>query len=443
MATTLYKKGSTGDAVKQIQTALNNNGYKLDVDGIYGSQTAAAVTDYQKKNNLGVDGIVGSQTWGSLFPTANKTTTSAETTTPAETESETAVSAKVTLPEAPEAPTVSAPAAYVPSEAVKQAEAALQAQLANKPGAYTSSFQTEIDDVLNRILNREEFSYDVNGDALWQQIKDQYMASGQKAMMDTMGQAAALTGGYGNSWAQSAGQQAYQGQMQQATDMIPELYQLALDRYNAEGDDLMQEYSLYADREAQDYARYADTLDTYYTDLANARDAYNQALSFDYDKYLNDADAARWAQEFNYNAGLDAYNAAVDRAMFEYEQSRDAAADTQWAAEFNEAVRQYNLSNGIADDSTGGSSGSSGSSSSTGNDKNQNSNTDPDLIDNKYVKSGSYYSAALARAGSGEITTADVDKYLASGMLTKEQAEAVKALIKENSGTKTWKIGRT
>ena len=39
------------------------------------------------------------------------------------------------------------------------------------------------------------------------------MKNGRLAMMDSMGRAAALTGGYGSSYAQSAGQQAYQKQM--------------------------------------------------------------------------------------------------------------------------------------------------------------------------------------------------------------------------------------
>ena len=58
-------------------------------------------------------------------------------------------------------------------------------------------------------MNRKEFSYDLNGDMLYQQMKDQYQVLGKTAMQDTMGEAAALTGGYGNTYAQSVGQQTY------------------------------------------------------------------------------------------------------------------------------------------------------------------------------------------------------------------------------------------
>ena len=60
-ATSRY--GSRGSEVRQIQTKLKNWGYyKGSVDGIYGSQTVAAVKSFQKKNGLKVDGIAGSRT---------------------------------------------------------------------------------------------------------------------------------------------------------------------------------------------------------------------------------------------------------------------------------------------------------------------------------------------------------------------------------------------
>lgn len=62
------RKGSTGDAVKELQGLLNQ---KIDaglvVDGIFGTKTHTAITTYQLKNNLAMDGIVGSKTWGALL----------------------------------------------------------------------------------------------------------------------------------------------------------------------------------------------------------------------------------------------------------------------------------------------------------------------------------------------------------------------------------------
>lgn len=63
----LYKRGSSGATVKEIQTRLKNWGYYSgSVDGIYGSQTEKAVRYFQSKNGLSVDGQVGNQTLAAL-----------------------------------------------------------------------------------------------------------------------------------------------------------------------------------------------------------------------------------------------------------------------------------------------------------------------------------------------------------------------------------------
>ena len=130
---------------------------------------------------------------------------------------------------------------YQESDAVKNAQQQLQQQIANKPGDYQSQWQGQLDSLFQQIQNRKPFQYDINTDALYQQAAQQYIQQGQKAMMDTMGQAAALTGGYGNSYAQSVGQQTYQGYLQGLYEQMPQYAQLALDRYNQEGQDMVNE----------------------------------------------------------------------------------------------------------------------------------------------------------------------------------------------------------
>lgn len=127
-----------------------------------------------------------------------------------------------------------------------------------KPEAsgYYSQNATLKQDVLKEYMNRDPFNYDFNSDALYQQYKDKYVQQGKMAMQDTMGQAAAMTGGYGNSWAQSVGQQAYAAQLQNLNDVVPELYQMALDNYNREGEEMLNKYALYSAEEQKDYERY-------------------------------------------------------------------------------------------------------------------------------------------------------------------------------------------
>lgn len=60
------RNGSTGEAVKGVQSQLNTRGYGLVVDGVFGSKTEAAVRDFQTKRGLVVDGVVGPRTWNAL-----------------------------------------------------------------------------------------------------------------------------------------------------------------------------------------------------------------------------------------------------------------------------------------------------------------------------------------------------------------------------------------
>lgn len=63
----LYKQGSSGQTVTEIQKRLRDWGYYSGaVDGIYGSQTKKAVIYFQQKNGLTVDGQVGNQTLAAL-----------------------------------------------------------------------------------------------------------------------------------------------------------------------------------------------------------------------------------------------------------------------------------------------------------------------------------------------------------------------------------------
>ena len=75
-ATGLLKFNSMGNDVKVLQTNLNTKGYKLNVDGVFGKLTLAAVQDYQRKNGLAADGLVGQATMAKLYPAPVTTTVS-------------------------------------------------------------------------------------------------------------------------------------------------------------------------------------------------------------------------------------------------------------------------------------------------------------------------------------------------------------------------------
>lgn len=186
---------------------------------------------------------------------------------------------------------------YEESEAVKQAKANLDAQIAQKPGAYQSQWQTQLNDTLQKIQNREKFNYNINADALYQSYKDKFVRQGQQAMQDTMGQAAALTGGYGSSYGQNAGQQAYNAHLQNLGDVVPELYDIARSRYDQEGADLMNMYGILGDNEARDYGRWQDQQSAWQSERDYLAGLYDSERAFDYGKYRDDVSDAQWAQQ--------------------------------------------------------------------------------------------------------------------------------------------------
>ncbi|OXS26872.1 MAG: hypothetical protein BI182_12125 [Acetobacterium sp. MES1] len=68
--------------IRLIQEALTKKGYHLAIDGAVGSETLAAITDFQKRNGLAVDGIVGNETLKALGIEIPMAANQTETTTP-------------------------------------------------------------------------------------------------------------------------------------------------------------------------------------------------------------------------------------------------------------------------------------------------------------------------------------------------------------------------
>ena len=186
---------------------------------------------------------------------------------------------------------------YTPSGSVQAAQAYLEQVKASKPGAYQSRWDDELTSLYDQIRNRKKFSYDMGTDPLYQQYREQYQRLGRLAMQDTMGQAAALTGGYGSTYGEQVGQQAYNAYLQNLNDIVPQLQQKAYQRYQDEGTDLYSQYSLVKGREDTDYGRYRDTVSDYYSDLSDARSAYNSERSLDQSQWATMLDY--WAQKAN------------------------------------------------------------------------------------------------------------------------------------------------
>lgn len=249
---------------------------------------------------------------------------------------------------------------YTQSPEVSSLKNKWQQTESSKPQNFSYANQGVIQQLTDQILNRKPFTYDVNADPLYQQYKDSYMHNGRLAMMDTTAQMSGLTGGYGNSYAASAGNQAYQGYLTQLNNVIPELYEAAYNRSLREEENMRNnlamlenqknfdygiyrdqmgdwkenrnfDYGAYIDASERDYGRHRDQVGDYYTDLGNAYGRYDQ----DNADYM-------WGEQMNENAHQYDKN-------FSYQELRDAIADSQWQQSFAYQKEQDDIARERAD----------------------------------------------------------------------------------------------
>jgi len=86
---------------------------------------------------------------------------------------------------------------------------------------------------------QQGYNYHLDGDALYNRYRDLYTQNARRSMQDTIGQAASLTGGYGNTYAQGLGQQRYDETMRGlVTNVAPQLEQQAYTRQRQAAADL-------------------------------------------------------------------------------------------------------------------------------------------------------------------------------------------------------------
>ena len=164
---------------------------------------------------------------------------------------------------------------------------------------YNSPYKSQIDAALGEINQNQKFKYDAGADPTYAFYKKQYTDAGRRAMTDTQAQSAALTGGYGNSYGQTAGQSVYNEYMSKLGDIVPTLEQNAYSRHQNDQNARYQRLSTLLGLDDTEYNR------------------WNAGYSMLADKYARDYGAAQDARNFNYQIDRD------DVADARYEEERD------------------------------------------------------------------------------------------------------------------------
>lgn len=207
-------------------------------------------------------------------------------------------------------------------KAYKSAKKAYDDAKTNRPGAYQSKFEEQINSLVDQIINREKFDYNYRTDDKYAAYKKSSEEAARKAANNSMAMSARMSGGYGNSYAQNAAAQAYAEQMAGVTDKIPEFEQLAYERDRAERSDLNNNLSILNGLDSRDYSRHRNDVNDYYTDLSllgtdvdrannqfyadrNYHTQYEDSLMNDYNTRLAYAMQAIQNAENRYNADRD------------------------------------------------------------------------------------------------------------------------------------------
>lgn len=121
---------------------------------------------------------------------------------------------------------------------------------------YDKSYAKKKDKALNAVLSVGDFSYDTKTDPLFSQYEKAYTRAARLTGEDVLGKASELNGGLSSSYAATAAAQAQNAQMDKLTDIIPELYEMAYDRYLKDIDTKIKQYELLEQADDTAYDRY-------------------------------------------------------------------------------------------------------------------------------------------------------------------------------------------
>lgn len=152
-------------------------------------------------------------------------------------------------------------------------------------------------DMLDKITSRDKFSYSPENDKLYSEYKKQYTREGSRAIEDTLGKASAASGGIPSSYAVNAAAGAGNYYAAKLADKIPELENIAYNRYVNDLNMDINKLSVVRDMQDAEYKAYLSELENYYKDK-----------NFEYGKLMD---------TINFNSANDAAKAKAESEAFE------------------------------------------------------------------------------------------------------------------------------
>lgn len=296
---------------------------------------------------------------------------------------------------------------------------------------YVDGYQKLIDTAQEKVLNRKPFSYDAEKDPSYQQYRDSYTRQGNKAMQDTLAEISARTGGLASSYAGQAAQQTYDGYMSALADKIPELreiaYQKYLDEYNMDKDALNMLTGL-SDRE---YGRYRDSRSDYDTDRSFAYGVFGDDRDYTYKLGRDAVSDSRYTDETNYQREQD----AIANALAERQQAWREQTDQR---DYDYKVQQDALDRTAAQRLSSGRGYTGGAPRDDKDPALVNTGDVAALVNNRVDESGNY----VYIDGKGWMSWNDVERGLNTGSIIESNANG-RIQLRASRGAVVDRTGQT
>ena len=195
-------------------------------------------------------------------------------------------------------------------------------------GGYRSAYSSGVSDLVRKYNQNDNFSWSTEGSAEYQNMRNKARLEGEKQLEDVQGSYAANTGGYMNSYAQAAGQRAYNRRMEELTEKIPSLRASALSDWSAQQERTMNQIAMMQNLDDAQYQRYRDSVADKYDFMNYYQQKYQTERGLDMSAFQNEL--AKWQSRLG--AAASELSSIRQLAESQYEHN-NLSADTQASIE--------------------------------------------------------------------------------------------------------------
>lgn len=224
---------------------------------------------------------------------------------------------------------------YDESEEVASARAALAATEGAAPGEYESAYGSTIKEIADKIVNGEKYTYDYRADPVYNVYREQIEADRRRAIKNAAASAAALTGGYANSYGVTAASEASAKSLDSLRSIIPALAEAAYKKWYDERTLEREKLSSLMDLENSDYSKWRDKVGDYKNERDYLLGKYTTLSDQDYSRFLSAL--SQWNSDRDYDCRVYEYD--TDAA---YRASRDAVEDAMKQKEYELELAKTN-----------------------------------------------------------------------------------------------------